>query len=145
MIQHSPALRVADNTGARELLCIRVWPADATCARRGRRDRGVGQAGGAGRLRQEGRSRASAVIVRTAKEYGRADGSHIRFDDNAAVILTAGNNPTRHPHLWPGGPRAAREELHEDHLAGARSPVRAYSIHTWGGSPPAHSRAISAP
>jgi large subunit ribosomal protein L14 len=33
------------------------------------------------------------VIVRTAKEYGRADGSHIRFDDNAAVILTAGNNP----------------------------------------------------
>ena len=34
-----------------------------------------------------------AVIVRTAKEYGRADGSHIRFDDNAAVIINPQNNP----------------------------------------------------
>jgi large subunit ribosomal protein L14 len=34
-----------------------------------------------------------AVIVRTAKEYGRADGSHIRFDDNAAVIVGRENNP----------------------------------------------------
>ena len=35
----------------------------------------------------------AAVIVRTAKEYGRADGSHIRFDDNAAVIINPQNNP----------------------------------------------------
>jgi large subunit ribosomal protein L14 len=35
----------------------------------------------------------TAVIVRVAKEYVRKDGSHIRFDDNAAVIITAGNNP----------------------------------------------------
>ena len=34
-----------------------------------------------------------AVVVRVAKEYGRADGSHIRFDENAAVILAPGNNP----------------------------------------------------
>ena len=35
----------------------------------------------------------TAVIVRTAKEYGRPDGSHIKFDENAAVIISAGNNP----------------------------------------------------
>jgi large subunit ribosomal protein L14 len=34
-----------------------------------------------------------AVVVRTTKEYGRPDGSHIRFDDNAAVLITANNNP----------------------------------------------------
>jgi large subunit ribosomal protein L14 len=33
------------------------------------------------------------VVVRVAKEYGRPDGSYIRFDDNAAVIISAGNNP----------------------------------------------------
>jgi large subunit ribosomal protein L14 len=92
MIQQESRLRVADNTGARELLCIRVVAG-------GRKVAGVGdvivasvkQAVPGGSVKKGEVVRA--VIVRTAKEYGRADGSHIRFDDNAAVILTAGNNP----------------------------------------------------
>ena len=92
MIQQESRLRVADNTGARELLCIRVVAG-------GRNVAGVGDVivasvktavpGGSVKKGEVVR----AVIVRTAKEYGRPDGSHIRFDDNAAVILTAGNNP----------------------------------------------------
>jgi large subunit ribosomal protein L14 len=92
MIQQESRLRVADNTGARELLCIRVVAG-------GRNVAGVGdvivasvkQAVPGGSVKKGEVVRA--VIVRTAKEYGRADGSHIRFDDNAAVILTTGNNP----------------------------------------------------
>ena len=48
-----------------------------------------------------------AVIVRTAKEYGRPDGSHIRFDENAAVLINAQGQPERHAHLRAGRPRAA--------------------------------------
>ncbi len=67
-----------------------------------------------------------AVIVRTAKEYRREDGSYIRFDDNAAVILDAdGDEPQGHAHLRPGGARAARQGLHEDRLAGAGSALGA--------------------
>jgi large subunit ribosomal protein L14 len=93
VIQQESRLRVADNTGAKELLCIRVLGGS------GRRYAGIGDVivatvkdaipGGSVKKGEVVR----AVIVRTAKEYGRADGSHIRFDDNAAVILTAGNNP----------------------------------------------------
>ncbi len=48
-----------------------------------------------------------AVIVRTTKEYGRPDGSYIRFDENAAVLINNQGNPARHPDLRPGRPRAA--------------------------------------
>ena len=92
MIQQQTRLRVADNTGARELLCIRVLAG-------GRKQAGVGdvivasvkQAVPGGSVKKGEVVRA--VVVRTAKEYGRPDGSLIRFDDNAAVILTGGNNP----------------------------------------------------
>ena len=92
MIQQQTRLRVADNTGARELLCIRVLAG-------GRKQAAVGdvivasvkQAVPGGSVKKGEVVRA--VIVRTAKEYGRPDGSLIRFDDNAAVILTGGNNP----------------------------------------------------
>ena len=60
-----------------------------------------------------------AVIVRTAKEYGRPDGSYIRFDENAAVLINNQGNPRGHPDLRPRGARAARSELHEDRLARA--------------------------
>ena len=50
-----------------------------------------------------------AVVVRTAKEYGRPDGSHIRFDDNAAVIINDPEQSAWHAHLRPGRPRVARE------------------------------------
>jgi len=93
MIQNETRLRVADNTGAKEILCIRVLGGSA------RKYAGVGdiivgtvkqaQPGGAVKKGEVVR----AVIVRTAKEYGRPDGSHIRFDDNAVVLLNPQNNP----------------------------------------------------
>ena len=58
-----------------------------------------------------------AVVVRTAKEYGRPDGSYIRFDENAAVLINNQGNPARDPDLRAGRPRAARPELHEDRVA----------------------------
>lgn len=87
MIQQESRLRVADNTGAREILVIRVLGGSK------RRYGGVGdvvvatvkQATPRGQV-QKGEI-VRAVIVRTAKEYRRPDGSSIRFDDNAAVIL----------------------------------------------------------
>ena len=93
MIQQETRLRVADNTGAREILCIRVLGGS------GRRYAGIGDVivatvkdaiPGAGVKKGDV---VKAVIVRTAKEYGRPDGSHIRFDDNAAVILSDTSNP----------------------------------------------------
>lgn len=93
MIQNETRLRVADNTGAKEILCIRMIGGS------NRKYAGVGdiivatvkqaQPGGAVKKGEVVR----AVIVRTAKEYGRPDGSHIRFDDNAAVLINQQNNP----------------------------------------------------
>jgi large subunit ribosomal protein L14 len=87
MIQQESRLRIADNTGAKVILCIRVMGGSK------RRYARVGdtivasvkQATPGGSVRKGEIVRA--VIVRTAKEYGRPDGSYIRFDDNAAVIL----------------------------------------------------------
>ena len=62
-----------------------------------------------------------AVIVRTRKQYRREDGTYIRFDDNAAVIINDAEAAQGHPYLWARGARAPREGLHEDRLAGARS------------------------
>ena len=87
MIQQESRLRVADNTGAREILVIRVMGGSR------RRYGGVGdivvatvkQATPRGQVKKG--DVVQAVIVRTAKGYRRTDGSSIRFDDNAAVIL----------------------------------------------------------
>ena len=94
MIQQESRLKVADNTGGRELLVIRVLGGSR------RRYGGVGDivVGTIKTATPHGAVRKSdvvrAVIVRTAKEYRREDGSYIRFDDNAAVILdTDGRNP----------------------------------------------------
>jgi large subunit ribosomal protein L14 len=93
MIQQQTRLRVADNTGAREIMCIRVVAGGAKSVA----DVGdvivaaVKQAVPGGSVKKGDVVRA--VVVRTAKEYGRPDGSHIRFDDNAAVILSDHNNP----------------------------------------------------
>ena len=59
----------------------------------------------------------TAVVVRTKKSFGRDDGTYIAFDENAAVIIDAAEQPARHAHLRPGRPRAARPQLHEDRLA----------------------------
>ncbi|HEY70897.1 MAG TPA: 50S ribosomal protein L14 [Anaerolineae bacterium] len=94
MIQQESRLKVADNTGGRELLVIRVLGGSR------RRYAGVGDIV-VGTIKSatphSGVSKSDivrAVIVRTAKEYRREDGSYIRFDDNAAVLLdTDGKNP----------------------------------------------------
>ncbi len=93
MIQTQTRLKVADNSGAREIMCIRVLGGSA------RKYAGVGdviiasvkQAQPGGQVKKGDVVRA--VIVRTAKEYGRPDGSHIRFDDNAAVLINPQGNP----------------------------------------------------
>lgn len=94
MIQHESRLKVADNTGGRELLVIHVMGGSR------RRYGGVGDVVVATVKSATPHSAVrksdvvKAVIVRTAKEYRREDGSYIRFDDNAAVILDAdGFNP----------------------------------------------------
>ena len=93
MIQSESRLRVADNTGAREIMCIKVL--GGSRRRYGRVGdiitATVKQAIPSGSVKKGEVVRA--VIVRTAKEYGRADGSHIRFDENAAVILDDYQNP----------------------------------------------------
>jgi len=93
MIQQESRLKVADNTGAKEILCIRVLGGST------RRYGGVGDvivasiksAAPGGSVKKGDVVRA--VIVRTAKEVRRPDGSHIKFDDNAAVILDQQKNP----------------------------------------------------
>ena len=93
MIQQESRLRIADNTGAKEILCIRVLGGSA------RRYGGVGDVIVASVKQTTPMSSVKkgevvrAVIVRTAKEYGRPDGSYIRFDENAAVILDDHQNP----------------------------------------------------
>ena len=87
MIQQESRLRVADNTGARELLCIRVLGGTK------RRYAGIGDvilfsvkdAIPGGQVKKG--EVVKAVIVRTVKENRRADGSYIKFDENAAVII----------------------------------------------------------
>jgi len=93
MIQTETRLRVADNSGAKEILCIRVLK--GSNARYGTLgDQIVATVKDAlpGAPVKEGQV-VKAVIVRTKQGVGRPDGSHIKFDDNAAVILNDENNP----------------------------------------------------
>jgi len=93
VIQKFSKLRVADNSGAREIMCIQVLGGT------GRRYAGVGDVIVASvKLAQPAAAVKKgdvvrAVVVRTSKSYGRPDGSYIRFDDNAAVILSDKQNP----------------------------------------------------
>jgi large subunit ribosomal protein L14 len=93
VIQQETRLKVADNSGAKELLCIRVIGGHH------RKYASVGdvitatvksaQPGGQVKKGEV----VKAVVVRVAKEYRRPDGSNIRFDENAAVLLGPQNNP----------------------------------------------------
>jgi large subunit ribosomal protein L14 len=92
MIRPFTRCRVADNTGARELMVIRVLVGNKQYAGIG--DVVVGtvkQAIPNGSVKKS--DVVKAVVVRTAKEYGRPDGSSIRFDENAVVILSDKQNP----------------------------------------------------
>jgi len=92
MIQQESRLKVADNSGAKEVLCIRVLGGSK------RRYASIGdqivvtiKETSRGGVKKGTVSKA--VIVRTKKEIRRKDGSYIRFDDNAVVLLTAADEP----------------------------------------------------
>ncbi len=93
MIQQESRLNVADNSGAKEVLCIRVL------GHTRQRYAGIGDkivvtvkdASASGAIKKGTVSKA--VIVRTRKEIRRKDGSYIRFDDNAVVLLNASDEP----------------------------------------------------
>jgi large subunit ribosomal protein L14 len=93
VIQQESRLKVADNTGAREILCIRVLGGSS------RRYAGIGDvivatvkdAIPGGNVKRG--EVVKAVVVRTVKERRRPDGSYIKFDENAAVIIKPDNDP----------------------------------------------------
>src|SRR5665648_1272624 len=93
MIQQESRLKVADNTGAKQILCIRVLGGS------GRRYAGIGDtivatvkdAIPGGNVKKG--EVVKAVVVRTVKERRRPDGSYIRFDENAAVLLKPDGDP----------------------------------------------------
>ena len=93
MIQMQTYLKVADNTGAKELMCIRVLGGS------GRRYAGIGdivvcsvkKAAPGGTVKKG--EVVKAVVVRTVKGVKRADGSYIKFDENAAVIIKDDKTP----------------------------------------------------
>ena len=109
MIQNETRLKVADNTGAREILCIRVMGGSR------RRYAGVGdiitatvkQATPQGTVKKG--EVVKAVVVRTAKERRRPDGSYIRFDDNAVVLINEQKNP-RGTHIFGPVARELRDK-----------------------------------
>ncbi|MCJ7523437.1 MAG: 50S ribosomal protein L14 [Dehalococcoidia bacterium] len=93
MIQPQSRLKVADNSGAKKIMCINVLGGTR------RRYAGVGdiivaavKEATPGAAVKKG-DVVRAVVVRTAKTYGRPDGTYIRFDDNAAVVLDDRGNP----------------------------------------------------
>lgn len=93
MIHNETRLRVADNSGAREVLCIRVMKgSNARFGSIGDEIMCTVKDATPGAPVKEHQV-VRAVIVRTVSGIGRADGSHIRFDDNAAVIIGDDGNP----------------------------------------------------
>ena len=112
MVQMQTLLKVADNTGAKELLCIRVLGGS------GRRYANIGdvivcavkKAAPGGTVKKG--DVVKAVVVRSVKGLKRADGSYIKFDENAAVIIKADKNPTGTRIFGP----VARELREKDYL-----------------------------
>lgn len=93
MIQNETRLKSADNSGARELLCIRVMKgSNAKFGNVGDRIKCAVKEATPGAPVKSG-DVVTAVIVRTVDGVRRADGSHIRFDDNACVIVNPDGNP----------------------------------------------------
>ena len=112
MIQQQSFMKVADNTGAKELMCIRVLGGT------GRRYAGIGDVvvcsvkkAAPGGVVKKGEV-VKAVVVRTVQPVRRNDGSYVRFDENAAVIIKEDKNP-RGTRIF--GP-VARELREKDYL-----------------------------
>jgi large subunit ribosomal protein L14 len=110
MIQQESRLKVADNSGAKEILCIQVVGGSR------RRYATVGdvivaavkQAAPQGAVKKG--DVVKAVVVRTTKEIGRPDGSYIKFDDNAAVILDSEAKGPRGTRIFGPVARELREK-----------------------------------
>ena len=123
MMQGESYLKVADNTGAKEIHCIRVL---------GGSKRKFGNIGDVivasvrkatpGGTVKKGEV-VKAVIVRTKRGIRREDGTYVRFDENAAVIIKEYKNP-RGTRIFGPVARELRERLHEDPLPGTRSHLR---------------------
>jgi len=93
VIQVETRLKIADNTGARELLCIRIkGGSHRRYARVGDTIVGTVKAATPGGAVKKGEV-VTAVVVRCKKELGRKDGTYIAFDENAAVLIDAAKNP----------------------------------------------------
>jgi large subunit ribosomal protein L14 len=118
MIQQESVVKVADNSGAKRALVIRVLGGTR------RRYAGLGDrvivavkdALPNGTVKKS--DVAKAVVVRTVKETRRKDGSYIRFDENAVVIINDNGEPKATRIFGPGA-RAPREAVYEDCVAGA--------------------------
>ena len=104
MIQQQSYLKVADNTGAKEIMCIRVLGGS------GRIVASVKKAAPGGVVKKG--EVVKAVVVRTAKGVRRDDGTYIRFDENAAVIIKEDKNPKGTRIFGP----VARELREKDYL-----------------------------
>ena len=110
MIQQESRLKVTDNSGAKEILCIRVTGGSR------RRYASVGDIITATVKQAAPQSAVKkgqvvrAVVVRTTKEIGRPDGSYIKFDDNAAVILENEGQGPRGTRIFGPVPRELREK-----------------------------------
>ena len=112
MIQQQTYLKVADNTGAKEIMCIRVLGGT------GRRYANIGDVivasvkkAAPGGIVKKG-DVVKAVVVRTATGVRREDGTYIRFDENAAVIIKEDKNPKGTRIFGP----VARELRDKDHM-----------------------------
>ena len=112
MIQPQTRLKVADNSGAKEIMCFRVLGA-LSAARAASGDVIVASVKSAtpGGAVKKG-DVVKAVIVRTRKQYRRPDGTYIRFDDNAAVIINDRSSPEAPESLGP----VARELREKDYM-----------------------------
>ena len=121
MIQQETRMAVADNTGAKEVMCIKVLGGS------NRRTAGLGDvmicsvksviAGS--EIKKKAVVRA--VIVRTKSPTRRKDGSYVKFDANAVVLIDAENNPRGTAHFRRRRPRAARSQFHENRQPRQRS------------------------
>ena len=108
MVQQTTYLEVADNSGAQQLMCIRVKGGSSRrygslgdivmCAVKDALPNGAIKKG----------DKVRAVVVRVRKEVGRSDGSYIRFDDNAAVLIDEQSNP-RGTRIFGPVPRELRD------------------------------------
>lgn len=124
MIQQQSLMKVADNTGAKELMCIRVLGGS------GRRYGNIGDVvvcavkkAAPGGVVKKG-DVVRAVIVRSVKGLRRADGSYIKFDENAAVIINRRPKTPREPVSLDRWPRTARARIYQDPVPGTGSTVK---------------------